>query len=136
MEYQKNINLLDVTPNNVPRFITKKWVEVYAQSRGSCNTYKQIRFKIWMLRSNLCDNSDANIVVKGTITVTDINNDAYDKKLAFINNSLFISCISKINNTCIDNAEGLDIVMPIYSLIGYSKNYLKTTGCLLQRLNK
>ena len=89
-----------------------------------------------MLRSDLCDYSDANIVVKGTITVTDTNNDAYDKKLAFINNSLLISCILKINNTCIDNAEGLDIVMPIYSLIGYSKNYLKTTGCLLQRLNK
>ena len=59
-----------------------------------------------MLRSDLCDYSDAYIVVKGTITVTDPNNDAYDNKLAFKNNEPFISCISKINNTLIDNAEG------------------------------
>ena len=76
-----------------------------------------------MLRSDLCDFSDAYIAVKGKITITDSNNDAYEKKLAFKNNVLFVSCISKINNTLTDNAEDLDIVMPIYNLLEYSKNY-------------
>ena len=72
--------------------------------------------------------SDAYIVVKGTITVANPNNSAYDKKLAFKNNAPFISCISKFKGTLIDNTEDLDIVMPIYSLLEYSKKYSKTTG--------
>ena len=64
-----------------------------------------------MLRSDLCDYSDAYIVVEGIITVLGRNNDTYDKKLAFKNNVPFIRCISEINNTLIDNAEDLDIVM-------------------------
>ena len=83
-----------------------------------------------MLRPDLCDYSDAYIVVAGKITVTNPDNDAYDKKLAFKNNAPFTSCISKINNTLIDNVEDLDIVMPMYNLIEYSKNYRKTTGSL------
>ena len=63
-----------------------------------------------MLKSDLCDYSDAYIVVKGTINVTDSNNNAYDKKLAFKINAQFISCISKIDNTLIDSAEDLYIV--------------------------
>ena len=133
MEYQKITNLLDTTFDNVPRFITKKWIEVHDQSGSAEDRYKpskQIRFKTSMLRSDLCDYSDAYIVVKGDITVTDPNNNAYDKKLAFENNAPFISCILKINSTLIDNAEYLDIVMPMYNLIEYSKNYSKTTGSL------
>ena len=83
-----------------------------------------------MLQSDLCDYSDAYIVVKGTVTVTDLNDDAYDKKLAFKNNAQFISCISQINNTLIDNEEDLQIVMSLYNLIECSKSYSKTTGCL------
>ena len=83
-----------------------------------------------MLRSDLCDYSDAYIVVKGTITVTDPNEANYDKKLAFKNNAPFTSCISKINNTLIDNAEDLDIVIPMYNLLEYSTNYRKITGSL------
>ena len=83
-----------------------------------------------MLRSDLCDYSDAYIVVKGKVTVTNPNNNAYDKKLALKNNAPFLSCISKINNTLNDNAEDLDIVMPMYNLLEYSKNYRKTTGSL------
>ena len=91
---------------------------------------KQVRFKTSMLRSDLCDFSDAYIVVKGTITVINPYNDAHDKKLAFKNNALFIPCISEINNTLIDNAEDLDVVMPMYNLLEYSKNYSKTTESL------
>ena len=83
-----------------------------------------------MLRSDLSDYSDTYIVVKGKITVTNPKNDAYDKKLAFKNNAPFTSCLLKINNTLIDNPEDLDIVMPMHSLIEYSKNYRKTTGSL------
>ena len=76
-----------------------------------------------MLRSDLCNYSDVYIVVKGVINVTNLANDAYDKKLAFKSNSPFTSCILEINNTLIDNAENLGIVMPMYNLIEYSKNY-------------
>ena len=131
MEYQKITNLLGIKPDEVPRFITKKWIEVHDQSGNAEDRYKpskQIRFKTSMLRSDLCDFSDAYIVVKGTITVTDPHNDAYDNKLAFENNAAFVSCISKINNTLIDNAEDLDVVKSMYNLLEYSKNYSKTSG--------
>ena len=64
--------MLDTTLYNVPRFITKKWVEIHDQSGSAEDTFKpskQIRFKISMLRSDLCDFSDAYIVVKGTIVI-------------------------------------------------------------------
>ena len=87
-----------------------------------------------MLRSDLYDYSDAYIVVKGDITLTKINGrgiiDIRNRFLAFKNNAPFTNCISKINNVLIDNAEDLDVVMPMYNLIEYSKNYRKTTGSL------
>ena len=105
-------------------------MEVHDQSGETYNTNKQIRFKTSMLRSDLCDYSDAYIVVKGKIIVTNPNNDAYDMKLAFKNNAPFTSCVLKINNTLMDNAEDLGIVMPMYSLLKYSKNYRKTAESL------
>ena len=130
MQYQKITNPLDPTSDKVPRFMTKKWIEIYDQSGSAENRYKprkQTRFKTPMLQSDLCDFGDAYIVVKGTTTVPDSNN-VYDKKLACKNNAPFISCISKINNTHIDNADDSDIVMPMYNLLEYGKNYSKTTG--------
>ena len=92
-----------------------------------------------MLRSNLCDYSDPYIVVKGKITVsaTDGTNNIRDKNrpLAFKNNAPVISCISKINGILIENAENLDIVMPMYNLLEYSKNYSKTSGSLWNYYN-
>ena len=71
-----------------------------------------------MLRSDLSDFSDAYIVVKKIITATDSNNNnTYDKKLAFENNAPFVSCILKINNTLLNNAEDLDVVMTMYNLL-------------------
>ena len=90
-----------------------------------------------MLRSSLCDYSDAYILVKGNITVNntaaagaDANNT--NKKVIFKNCAPFTKCISRINNTDIDNAQDIDIVMPIYNLIEYSDNYSKTSGSLWQ----
>ena len=72
MESQKIVNFLDATSDNkdLPTFVTKKWIEVYDQSEGNYNVNKEIRIKTSMLRSDLCDFSDAYIVVKGNITVT------------------------------------------------------------------
>ena len=106
--------MLDTASDNVPRFITKKWIEVHDQAGSADDRYKpskKIKFKTSMLRSDLCDYSDAYIVVKGTITNAASDNEAYDKKLALKNNVPFTSCILKINNTLINNAEYLDIVM-------------------------
>ena len=83
-----------------------------------------------MLRSHLCDYSDAYIVVKGTITIVRPNGAKRNKEVTFKNNAPFINCISKINGVKIDNAEDLDVVMPMYNLLEYSKNYRKTTGSL------
>ena len=67
MKYQKITNLLGNTSDKMPRFINKKWIEVYDQSGETYNTNKQIRFKTSMLRSDLCDYSNAYIVVKGVL---------------------------------------------------------------------
>ena len=91
-------------------------------------TSKNIRFKTSMLRSDLCDDSDAYIVVKGRISVRGTNDaNKRNKKLTFENNALFRSCILKINNTFIDNAEDLDTIMPMYNLLEYSDNYFMTS---------
>ena len=141
MEFQKIVNLLDITSDNkdLPRYVTKKWIEVYDQSEKNYNPNKEIRIKTPMLRSDLCDFSDAYIVVKGDITVTNPNNAKRNKAVAFKNNAPFINCISKINGIKIDNAEDLDVVMHMYNLLEYSKNYKKTTWSLwnlLQRSTK
>ena len=90
-----------------------------------------------MLRFSLCDYSDTYIIVKGNVTV---NNNAGDsnaannigKKVIFKNCAPFTSCISKINNEQIENAQYIDIVMPMYNLIEYSDNHSKTSGNLWQ----
>ena len=135
MEYQKTANLLGTTSNEMPRFITKKLVEVHDQSASGDDWYKprkQIRLKTSMLRSDLCDYSDAYIAVKGDITLIKTNGreiiDIRNRFLAFKNNAPFTNCISKINNVLIDNAEDLHIVMPMYNLLDYGKKYRKTAG--------
>ena len=103
------------------------------------NVNSQIKFKTTMLKSSLCDYSDAYILVKGAITITGAGADAAarqadesDKGVAFKNCAPFTKCISEINNTQVDNAKDIVIVMPMYNLIEYSDNYAKTTGSLWQ----
>ena len=137
IEYQKIPNLIDETPNQSSKFRTRNWVEINDESRGAYNVNSQIKFKTTMLKSSKCDYSDAYILVKGTISV---NNTAAqgaaanntNKKVIFKNCAPFTNCISEINNTQIDNAKDIDIVMPMYNLIEYSDNYAKTTGSLWQ----
>ena len=127
--------MLDTASDNIPEFITKKWIEIHDHSGSAKDRYKpsrQIRFKTSMLRSDLCDYSHAYIVVKGDIVLTKAIRrrpiDIRNRFLAFKNNAPFTNCISKINNVLMDNAEDLDVVMPMYNLLEYSKNYRKTTG--------
>ena len=137
MEYQKIANLIDDDASNQPsKFKTRNWVEINDESRGAYNVNSQIKFKTTMLKSSLRDYSDAYILVKGTISV---NNTAAqgaanntNKKVILKNCAPFTNCISEINNTQIDNAKDIDIVMPMYNLIEYSDNYAKTTGSLWQ----
>ena len=138
MEQQKIANLInDNTLNQPSKFKTRNWIEINDESRGVYNVNSQIKFKTTMLKSSLCDYSNAYILVKGTISV---NNTAAqgaaanntNKKVIFTNCAPFTNCISEVNNTQIDNAKDIDIVMPMYNLIEYSDNYAKTTGSLWQ----
>ena len=128
MEYQKITNLLDNASNQPSKFRTKNWVEINDGSRGGYNVNSQIKFRTTVLKSSLCEYSDAYILVKGTIAVDDTkvadaaaNNT--NKKVMFKNCAPFINCISETNNTQVDNAKDIDTVMPIYNLIEYSNNY-------------
>ena len=137
MEHQKIANLLDDASSNQPsKFKTKNWVEVNDESRRTCNANSKIKFKTTMLKSSLCDYSNAYVHVKGTITVDNTaaaaaaNNTI--KKVIFKNCPPRAICISEINNTQVGNAKDIDIVMPMYNLIEYSDNYSKTSGSLWQ----
>ena len=137
MEYQKIRNLLDKQSDVPAKFRTKNWVEVNDDARGTYNTNSQIKFKTTMLMSKLCDYSDAYILVKGTVTIVGAGADAAaqaadrnNKQIMFKNCAPFTNCISEINNTQIDNAKDLDVVMPMYNLVEYSENYSKTSGTL------
>ena len=89
-----------------------------------------------MLRSSLCDYSDAYISVKETITVENTGTAAApnnrNKKVIFKNCASFTECISKIDNKEIDRAKDVDVVISMYNLIEYSDKYLKTSGSLWQ----
>ena len=140
MEYNKINNLLlseDNESEKLSKFVTRAYVKVKSLS-NAYNENKSIRFKSPMLRSNLCDFSDAYILVKGTTTVTDpgANNNANnirDKRnrpLILKNNAPFVSCKRRIIGELIEDADDLDVVMPMYNLLEYSKNYRKTIGSL------
>ena len=122
-------NLLDNASNQPSKFRTKNWVEINDESRGTY-TGNDIKFKTTMLRSNLCDYADAYILVNGTITITGARDDTAarqaderDKGVTFKNCAPFTKCISRINNTDIDTAQDVDIVMSLYNLVEYKDNY-------------
>ena len=119
MEYQKIANLIDDASNQPSKFRTKNWVEINDESRGTYNANRQIKLKTIMLKSSLCDDSYAYILVKGTITVNntaaaDVDANNTNKKVIFKNCVPFTNCISEINNTQVE----------------YSDNNSKTSGSL------
>ena len=125
----------DNESDKLSKFITRQYVKVNSLS-NTYNENKSIRFKTPMLRSDLCDYSDTHILVKGTVTVNGVVNGAENdiltrnRPLILKNNAPFVSCMTKINNEFIEDADELDIVMPMYNLLEYSKNYRKTIASL------
>ena len=113
--------MLDSASNKLSKFRTRNWVEINGDIRGACSRNKQIRCKTAMLRSSLCDYSDAYIPVKGNVSINNTGTAAApqnrNKKVIFRNCAPFTNCIAKINNTQIDNAEYIDIVMPMYKQV-------------------
>ena len=136
MEHYKISKLLNAS--TVSKFVTKRWIEVNDLSSGQYSVNKllqnfNILFKTSMLRWDLCDYSDAYIIVKGVIDLLANNTNEIDKAekdVTFKTNAPFRSSISKFNNTLMVNAEYFDIVMPIYNLLEYSRNYSITSGSL------
>ena len=138
MEYDKINNLLlseDNESEKLSKFITRQYVKLNSLS-NTYNENKPIRFETPILRSDLCNYSDAYILVKGTVTVNGVVNGAENeivrrnRPLILKNNAPFVSCMTKINNEFIEDADDLDIVMPMDNLLEYSKNYRKTIGSL------
>ena len=138
MEYQKTPNLLDSTSNQPSKFRTRNWIEINDELRGTYNS-NDIKSKTTMLRSNLYDYADAYILVKETIIIKGAGDDDAAKQFDERNKGVifkictpFTKCISRINNSDIDNAQDIDIVMLMYNLIEYTDNYSKTSGSLWQ----
>ena len=122
MEYQEIINLLDHTTNQLSKFRRNNWVEINDESLEKYTANGNIEFKTSMIRSSLCDYSDAQIHVKATITVQNTAGqgtavDNTNKKVIFKNCPPYTNCVSAIINTRVDDAQDIDIIMSMYNLI-------------------
>ena len=132
MESQKIINLLDSNDNESQKFVTKRWYIINGQNTGK-NAYGNgedgttIKFETKVIKPNLCDYSDAYILVTGNI-----QNKPANSAVAFKNCAPFRTCDVTINDEHVEKAEDLDIVMPMYNLLEYSDNYQDSTGSLYQ----
>ena len=135
LENQKIINLLDHTTNQLCKFRTRNWVEINDESQRKYDS-SSIKLKASVIRPNLCDYSDAYIIVSRTITITGEGDDDAGKRSDKINKgkncASFTKCISNINNTKIDHAKDIDVLMPMYNLIEYNDSYSKTSGIFWQ----
>ena len=119
MEFQKIANFLDTTSDDkeLPIFFSKKWIKVMINQKKLTTLPMKSELKTSMLRPDLCDFSDAYIIVKEAITVTNPDGAKRNKSIVFKNNAPFINGISKINGAQIDNAEDLGVVMPMDNLL-------------------
>ena len=132
MESQKIVSLLDSNDNESQKFATKRWYIINDQNTGN-NAYgtgedsTTIKFETKVIKPNLCDYSDAYILVTGNI-----QNEPADSVVAFKNCAPFRTCDVTINDEYVEKAEDLDIVMPMYNLLEYSDNYQDLAGSLCQ----
>ena len=125
MKCNKITNLLGKpTEDEIPKFSTIKWIEIFDQSNGTYNKNKDIRFKTSQLGNDLCDFNDGCIVATGKVTAKDpdpADDDINcDRTIALKNSAPFLNCTLKINSQLIEDAQDLDIVMPMYNLLYYS----------------
>ena len=133
METQKIPNLFGNADNESLKFATRKWYVINNQNNTDYGDGDEngttIKFETKVIKSNLCDYSDAYILVTGDITTTGGN---ANTRVAFKNCTPFTKCITHINDEHVDGANNLDIIMRMYNLIGYSDNYSDTSGSLWQ----
>ena len=127
METQKTVNLLNGSDNEYAKFATKKWYVIDSESKNNYSDEDPIKFLTKSLESSLCDYSDAYILVTGNINVTGGDNNT---KVAFKNCAPFEKCSTEIDGTLVDEANFINITMPMYNLIEYSGNYSDTSGSL------
>ena len=121
------MNLLNNSENEYPKFSTKKWYVIGSESKGNYSHGNPIKFLTSSLESSIWDYSDAYILVTGNINITGGNNNT---KVAFKNCSPFRKYRTEINETFINDADFINITMPMYNLIEYSDNYSDTSGSL------
>ena len=136
METQKIVHLLGDANNESSKFATRKWYEWYVINDQNNTDYSEgnddsttVKFETKVIKSNLCDYSDAYILVTGNKTA--IGGDA-NTIVAFKNCTPFTKCITHINDEHADNADNLDIIMLMYNLIEYNDNYSDTSKSLWQ----
>ena len=145
MEYQKINNLLGVDDGKIRKYNTINWIEINDQSNNVYNDNTAIKFNTPMLRTSLCDFSEAYIVLKGVVNIAGVASAAEgdvpartaaqnraNRDFVFKNCAPFTNCITKINATTVEDVSDIDLVMPMYNLIEYSDNYEKTSGSLWQ----
>ena len=121
-KYQKIINLANNTPNQSSKFRTRNWVEIHDESQRTCNVSNQIKFKTSRIRLNLCNYSDAQIHVKGSISFQNNGTAAPDnrnRKIIFEDCAPFTNLIRKIIHAHAD-ADYIAVVMVMYNVIEYS----------------
>ena len=129
MEMQKVSNLLNSSENEHSKFAIKKWYVIGSESKGKYSHENPIKFLTSSLESSLCDYSGVYVLVTGNIAVAGADNNT---KAAFKNCAPFRKCRTEINDTFIDEAEHINIAVPMCNLIEYSDNYSDTSGSLWQ----
>ena len=129
MEIQKILNLLNGSDNENSIFATKKWYITDSESKGNYSHEGEIKFLKTSLESSLCHYSHAYILVTGNINITNGDNNT---KVGFKNCAPFKKCRTEINETFVDDADFINITMPMYNSIEYSDNYSDTSGRLWQ----
>ena len=117
---------------NFSKFVTRKWNIVNDNSNANYSVGNEVNYNTKVLKSNLCDYNDAYILLRGDITVTA----APETQVAFKHCASFTKCITTVDGTTIDDAENLDLVMPMYNLIECSSNYFETTGSFIQKIKQ
>ena len=124
MKQQKILNWLNEA--NDSKLVTRKWNTVNDSSKSNYDATNEITYNTEILESNLRDYNDAYILVRDDVTFIA----ASATQVAFKNCAPFSKCIPKIDEATIDDAEDLDLVMSMYSVIEHRSNYSKTTGSL------
>ena len=127
MKIQKIVSFSNSSENEYQKCETKKWCVIDSESKSAYSHKNRIKFLKAFFESSLCDYSDAYVLVAGSIAVVGANNNT---KVAFRNCAPFRKCRTEINEIFIDEAENINIAMPMYNLIKYSDNYSDTLGSL------